>query len=623
MKSFILILVLTGISFILIPGETIAQAALPDSLVFEGSQIDVGETWRTGLATSFAHYSINPYFKEINGNEHLAYVDNYKLFYFKSTDNGASWIKQQVITGHEGDIQTCALTVDTAGNVFIGITVHDLYNYANPTGITSGSHYFYYDAYCATNKSGSWVTELVYAHTSNYGPKVAGLFVDSNNNVHLVANYYGWYSYGGTAWEWVRNSGTDTWGARLNIVQFSDMMVDRLIYDTYAIVPDQMGNVTIVMSRNVSSTTTALPRLFYVRHNGTSWSAPVNISDSVAVAWNRFDAVVDPAGHTYIAYMQNDAQGLPALKVMKDFQAAETASINLPPGDTLYYFRLHCNSDGLFTIFLSIKNQNTHTAFSRDMLNWGEPIPAPDDIKNQMGGVIVRTDARQGYFTEYCEQVNAIAGPRSALPYGPDTLLTGSIKILGVPSTPDLVAPPDAGTIDTSTASFAWTNSIPEVTHYWIEIDTSSQFSYPYVDSTISGTDFVYDQLEAYRTYYWRVKGKNQRCWGEFSETFSFNVVYLGVGDDADLPKKFALAQNHPNPFNPTTTIKFDLPADSYVRLKVFNMLGEDVATLLDGVQRAGHRSVQFNAGGLTSGVYFYKLETNMFTETKKLILIR
>ncbi|MBI4810169.1 MAG: exo-alpha-sialidase, partial [Ignavibacteriales bacterium] len=314
MKKFLIHFVIIVLVFLSIELETKAQINLPDSLIFQGSQFDIGETWRTATATSFGHYTINSYFKEPDGTEHLAYVDNYKLFYFKSTDNGVSWSKEQIVTGHEGDIQNCALTVDTAGKVFIGITVHDLYNYANPTGITSTTQYFLFDVYCVNNKTGSWITELVGLHSSsNYGPQVAGLFVDTSNNVHFLANYYGWMSYGGTAWEWIRNSTSDTWGSRTTIVQFTDAGIDRFIYGTYTIVPDQFGNVTLVMCRYYP---TNLTRLFYVRYNGSTWSAPVNITDTVAVAWNRFDAIIDPAEHTYIAYFQNNAQGVPVLKVM-------------------------------------------------------------------------------------------------------------------------------------------------------------------------------------------------------------------------------------------------------------------------------------------------------------------
>jgi len=422
-------------SFLLVQSTINAQTTLPDSVIFQGAKLDIGEKFRTNgfpSPASFGHYTINSYFKEPDGTEHLAYVDNYKLFYFKSSDDGKNWSKEQIITSNEGDIRNCALTVDTAGKVFIGITVNNNFNYSNPSATAYGSEWFF-DLYCVNNKTGSWDKELVSAHSGNSGALVEGLFVDKGNNVHIIANYYGWNSIGGTAWEWIRNTTSDTWGTTTPIVKITYTPVDRFINDTYSIVSDQQGNVTIVMCRETTTTTVSKPRLFYVRYNGTSWSAPVTITDSIAVAWNRFDACVDPGGHTYIAYLKKNKLNVPELKIIKDFQAPLAVSLNLVPTDTLNYFRIHCNADGLFTMYLNMNrviNTNTKVAFSHDAIHWSDPIPIPDDLKRFIGGVIVKTDTRRGYFTDYCKQIMATAGPRTAVPYGPDTLFYGSLKLL-------------------------------------------------------------------------------------------------------------------------------------------------------------------------------------------------
>jgi len=88
-------------------------------------------------------------------------------------------------------------------------------------------------------------------------------------------------------------------------------------------------------------------------------------------------------------------------------------------------------------------------------------------------------------------------------------------------------------------------------------------------------------------------------------------------------PQRFSLYQNYPNPFNPTTRIDYSIPKTSHVSLKVFDLLGRVVATLVDEVQGLGFKSVEFDANGLTSGVYFYRLTAGSFFETKKLTLIR
>ncbi len=89
------------------------------------------------------------------------------------------------------------------------------------------------------------------------------------------------------------------------------------------------------------------------------------------------------------------------------------------------------------------------------------------------------------------------------------------------------------------------------------------------------------------------------------------------------VPRSFALYQNYPNPFNPTTNIKFDLPKSGNVSLKLYDMLGNEVQTLVDGNQQAGVYNITVNGANLASGVYFYTLKTDSYVETKKMALIK
>ncbi|HUV29704.1 MAG TPA: T9SS type A sorting domain-containing protein [Acidobacteriota bacterium] len=96
-----------------------------------------------------------------------------------------------------------------------------------------------------------------------------------------------------------------------------------------------------------------------------------------------------------------------------------------------------------------------------------------------------------------------------------------------------------------------------------------------------------------------------------------------GAGEDRQLPTTFALEQNHPNPFNPTTNVSFGLPVASEVRLRVYNTLGQQVATLVDGRLEAGVHTVAWDASHVASGVYLYRLEAGDFVQTKKMVLLK
>jgi hypothetical protein len=101
-----------------------------------------------------------------------------------------------------------------------------------------------------------------------------------------------------------------------------------------------------------------------------------------------------------------------------------------------------------------------------------------------------------------------------------------------------------------------------------------------------------------------------------------FDIV-TEVDDDNSTVKDFYLEQNYPNPFNPSTVISYQLPVSSDVTLKVYDVLGNEVAILIDEYKPAGNYEVEFDAVGLTSGIYFYKLQVGSFVETKKMILMK
>jgi len=114
-------------------------------------------------------------------------------------------------------------------------------------------------------------------------------------------------------------------------------------------------------------------------------------------------------------------------------------------------------------------------------------------------------------------------------------------------------------------------------------------------------------------------------CYGVFWVDFSIEDVFplSSVEEEKIITDNFRLYQNYPNPFNPTTTISYQIPTEGNVSLKVYDVLGKEVAVLIDEYKDAGRHSVDFNGSNLTSGIYLYKLESGNFSITKKLTLLK
>jgi hypothetical protein len=104
--------------------------------------------------------------------------------------------------------------------------------------------------------------------------------------------------------------------------------------------------------------------------------------------------------------------------------------------------------------------------------------------------------------------------------------------------------------------------------------------------------------------------------------TYTADAV-VSVDSETGLPERFTLEQNYPNPFNPSTEIRYTLPADGRVNLEVFSITGQKIVTLMDDVKPAGTHTISFNASGLASGVYLYRLTNGIWSETRKMMILK
>jgi hypothetical protein len=194
--------------------------------------------------------------------------------------------------------------------------------------------------------------------------------------------------------------------------------------------------------------------------------------------------------------------------------------------------------------------------------------------------------------------------------------------IVALPDPVGLLGPGNDAPVIADTVLFSWNRTSQNDMGYQFELALDSSFAVSQVDTSIADTMIVIRNL-GNQTYWWRVRARNAAGWGSYSEARRFTITLTGVGDDLLAPRAFKLDQNYPNPFNPTTMIRYDIPKASFVTLVVFNILGQEMASLVSGRKEAGSYEVQFDASNLTSGVYFYQMKAGSYTETRRLMLVR
>jgi hypothetical protein len=208
--------------------------------------------------------------------------------------------------------------------------------------------------------------------------------------------------------------------------------------------------------------------------------------------------------------------------------------------------------------------------------------------------------------------------------WGPYSQTWWVTTVAPIPGPITLVGPSSGSIATADSGTFAWNRATPAASRYWYEIAIDSLFSsFRSVDSTLTDTIKIFRPLLNGQWYYWRVRGWSAGGWGPFSETRSLRVIVSSVSQRSSVPETFALEQNHPNPFNPSTKITFTLPKEAQVRLEVFNMLGQKVATLVDEHMEAGYYATTFDATNLPSGVYLYRLVTSSGSIARKMILMK
>ena len=171
-----------------------------------------------------------------------------------------------------------------------------------------------------------------------------------------------------------------------------------------------------------------------------------------------------------------------------------------------------------------------------------------------------------------------------------------------------------------------WWSAPPGAVAFHLQVGNRPLSTLLVNDSTHVFPMFTLADLPGTGSYYWRVRAQNAfGAWSDWSDTWAFTVGTTTAIDTAGsgLPTTFQLDPNYPNPFNPSTTIRVGLPVPGKVRVTVYNMLGQRVATLINDRLGAGWYTVPWEASGFSSGVYFYQLEAEGYRETRSMLLVK
>ena len=195
-----------------------------------------------------------------------------------------------------------------------------------------------------------------------------------------------------------------------------------------------------------------------------------------------------------------------------------------------------------------------------------------------------------------------------------------------LPSPPNLYSPQKGSIGVTIPVEFKWFSSA-EAENYSLNVSEDSNFTILNISETVFDTFYVASNLETNKKYFWKVIANNLSGSSSDSEIWYFTTVTTSV-EDVNLPTKFILYQNYPNPFNPSTTIKFKLPEDGFTTLKIYDLFGKEVATLINDKLSAGTYEVKFSSDdlkdkSLSSGIYFYQLKSGKYSDSKKMILLK
>jgi hypothetical protein len=375
--------------------------------------IRTGEQFQTNTFTNYSYGCASNLFSDNEKNLHLSYVDNYKLYYSYSNDEGLNWETEQIITGFEGKIKNAGIVVNSEGKVFVPFEIHPDYNYGlSPLGYPQ----FIYQIFCATkNGNNDWQFDLILSNNvgSNQGSNLGDVLIDANNNVHVISYSYGWITYGGEIKETIYNSETENWNTE-SVVNYNDAPIDNFsLFARAAINPN--GDVAIIYWR------THFNRYEYtIKQAGDSWQTP-KIFDSNPT-FRGFSLYASPYGDFHIVWIKGNDPYIALHK--KGFDAEVTDTIYQSESGVTISPSLHIDQAARLTLVLSRSGTNPALIFLKEQLPNEGPWNLSESVFPSSSPItgLFPVKHQQGLFSHYQTLFIKYLRQGSNGPHGPDEL---------------------------------------------------------------------------------------------------------------------------------------------------------------------------------------------------------
>jgi len=526
-------------------------------------------------------YSTN-LFKDVNGNLHGAYVDNYELFYFFSEDEGETWQTEQVITGYEGKIKMASIVVSSNGRIFIPFEIHPDYDYgANPIAYSTE---FIFQVYCAVYEDEKgWTFELVIDNKpgSNQGYMIREVYIDSDDNVFLYTDLHGWYNYGGTILESKYDAADESWSTA-EIFSFSDTPINNSSrLSKVAVNPD--GDAAIMFWR-----THVNKWVYSIKPSGGDWQE-LQIFDENP-SFRHFSLTAAHDGSFHIVWVSGELSTGLTLNYQHGFEGTPAElyegepEVNLIPS-------IHIDPTGKKTVIVAQTEPHNGFWFTKEPDGeWSEILEFPS---NKPVIDLYTVKHNPGYFSHFQTLFFNQIREGTDGPHGPDSLYFWQVynyKELTLD-----VYPSGAGTVDGAGAyniqSQVNIEAMPADNYLFLHWEDEEQ------NIVSSSPEFSFEMP---------------------LHDYNLTAVFEIVSGIADLPNNELIINLYPNPASSHIIIDFE---DHNVIIDKFSFSLFDYSGKLILSEVYPGEDAKISVEGLSAGMYFIRISTeNGKMQTLKLI---